>query len=73
MPWPARCPDFTPCDFFVWGYVKFLVNRNGPVANLENLKKRIQDVCTVIDDMRKAVFYAYLEGCRNASMPMVVI
>ena len=20
--WPARSPDFTPCDFFLWGYLK---------------------------------------------------
>ena len=21
-PWPARFPDLTPCDYFLWGYVK---------------------------------------------------
>ena len=21
-PWPARSPDLTPCDYFLWGYVK---------------------------------------------------
>jgi len=20
--WPPRSPDMTPCDFFLWGYVK---------------------------------------------------
>ena len=20
--WPARPPDLTPCDFFLWGYLK---------------------------------------------------
>jgi len=20
--WPARSPDLTPCDYFLWGYVK---------------------------------------------------
>ncbi|GBL74834.1 hypothetical protein AVEN_243683-1 [Araneus ventricosus] len=22
LPWPPRTPDFMPCDFFLWGYVK---------------------------------------------------
>jgi hypothetical protein len=22
MKWPPRSPDLTPCDFFLWGYVK---------------------------------------------------
>ncbi|GBL93529.1 hypothetical protein AVEN_59716-1 [Araneus ventricosus] len=22
LPWPPRLPDLTPCDFFLWGYVK---------------------------------------------------
>ena len=25
LKWPTRSPDFTPCDFFLWGYVKDLV------------------------------------------------
>ena len=23
--WPPRSPDLTPCDFFLWGYVKDIV------------------------------------------------
>lgn len=62
MPRPAQSPDLMPCDFFVRGYVKSLVYRSGPVENLQNLKKRIQDAFTVIDDdMQKAVFDAYLD------------
>ena len=22
LPWPPRSPDLTPCEFFLWGYVK---------------------------------------------------
>jgi hypothetical protein len=25
FPWPPRSPDLTPCDFFLWGYIKDLV------------------------------------------------
>lgn len=67
---PARSPDLTPCDFFVWGYMKSLVYRSGPVPNIQALKKRIQDAFTVInDDMREAVFHAYtdrLQKCVDA-------
>lgn len=38
--WPARSPDLTPMDFFVWGWVKDQVYRQ-PVNNLQELKARI--------------------------------
>ena len=38
--WPARSPDLTPADFFLWGYVKDKVFRT-PVNNLTQLKRRI--------------------------------
>ena len=22
LPWPPQSPDLTPCDFFLWGYIK---------------------------------------------------
>ena len=25
LKWPPRSPDLTPCDFFLWGYVKTLI------------------------------------------------
>ena len=28
--YPARSPDLTPCDFFLWGYVKEQVYKTGP-------------------------------------------
>lgn len=38
--WPPRSPDITPCDFFLWGYLKTLVYRT-PVANINELQNRI--------------------------------
>lgn len=38
--WPARSPDLTPMDFFVWGWVKDQVYRQ-PVNSLHELKERI--------------------------------
>ena len=38
--WPARSPDLTPLDFFLWGYVKDEVYRTR-CPNLTQLKRRI--------------------------------
>ena len=38
--WPARSPDLTPLDFFLWGYVKDKVYSTR-VPNVTQLKRRI--------------------------------
>lgn len=38
--WPARSPDLTPCDFWLWGHMKSLIYQTQP-ANLDELKRRI--------------------------------
>ncbi|KAJ4427656.1 hypothetical protein ANN_25304 [Periplaneta americana] len=38
--WPARSPDLTPPDFFLWGFVKDQVYRT-PVRDLADLQERI--------------------------------
>jgi hypothetical protein len=30
MGWPARSPDLSPCDFFLWGYPKEKVFKHRP-------------------------------------------
>lgn len=37
IPWPARSPDLTPLDFFLWGYIKHRVYQNQP-SNMNDLK-----------------------------------
>jgi len=39
---PPRSPDATPCDFFVWGYVKDQVYVPPVPANIPELKVRIR-------------------------------
>ena len=39
--WPARSPDLSPCDFFLWGYLKEKVFKHRP-RSLEDLKERIR-------------------------------
>ena len=38
--WPPRSPDLTPCDFWLWGYLKDKVYR-GNIRNLAELKNQI--------------------------------
>jgi len=39
--WPARSPDLSPCDVFLWGYLKEKFFKHRP-RSLEDLKERIQ-------------------------------
>ena len=38
--WPPRSPDLTPCDFFLWGYLKHKVFTTPP-ENIDVLRQRI--------------------------------
>ena len=38
--WPPRSPDLTPCDFFLWGYLKDKVFMT-PTESLNVLRQRI--------------------------------
>lgn len=45
--WPARSPDLTPCDFFLWGCLKDIVYRERSVT-LNELRARIVAACKEI-------------------------
>jgi hypothetical protein len=47
LDWPARSPDLTPCDFFLWGYLKGIVFRE-PSATIVQLQIRIEQACTQV-------------------------
>ena len=38
--WPPRSPDLTPCDFFLWGYIKSKVFVNPP-QTIHDLRQKI--------------------------------
>lgn len=40
--WPARSPDLTPLDFYVWGRLKEIVYAT-PVVDIDDLRQRIID------------------------------
>lgn len=48
--WPARSPDLTPLDFFLWGHMKSLVYET-PVQSEEDLVARISVAAEMIQTM----------------------
>lgn len=42
LEWPARSPDLSPCDFYLWGYLKSRVYVNHP-RSLLDLKANIRE------------------------------
>lgn len=42
-PWPARSPDLTPLDFFLWGYLKNKVYKYRPFENIDHLENVITE------------------------------
>ena len=54
--WPARSPDLTLPDFFLWGFLKDRVFRRR-IITIQELKKAIVDEVAAIDgDLRKRVY-----------------
>lgn len=53
--WPARSPDITPLDFFLWGYVKNLTYAQKP----ENLFELQQAIVNSFEEVS-------VEMCRKA-------
>lgn len=53
--WPPRTYDLTPCDFFLWGFLKFKVYANKP-QTIPELKTEIQRVIAEIgsNDLKEA-------------------
>ena len=49
MRWPPRSSDLTPCDFFLWGFVKGPVFVPPVPANLQELHDRITTALALID------------------------
>ena len=56
LAWPLRSPDSTPCDFFLWGYVKDQVYVPPLPASIPELKVRIRTSTeTITADMLQTV------------------
>ena len=56
LQWPLQSPNLTPCDFFIWGYVKGLVYLPPLPTNVVELKQRISSALeTVTEDTLQRV------------------
>ena len=61
---PPHSPDATPCDFFLWGYVKDQVYVPPLPASIPELKVRIRTAIeTITADMRNELDYR-VDVCR---------
>ena len=57
LAWPHRSPDATPCDFFLWGYIKHQVYVPPLPANIPELKVPIRNTIeTFTTDMLQTVW-----------------
>lgn len=46
--WPARSPDLTPLDFFLWGFLKGLVFDGSTLENVNQLRQKIEQSFTFV-------------------------
>lgn len=61
IPWPARSPDLTPMDYYVWGHMKSLVYDESPVPSIQELRTRIINAANYIkDNLRSGVVKSQL-------------
>ena len=68
IPWPPRSPDLTPCDFFLWGYLKSRVYHNKPTT-ISQLKENIhEEIAAIHRSMCQLVFQSLrsrLQECQR--------
>jgi hypothetical protein len=48
LSWPARSPDLNPLDFFLWGHLKEIVNRD-PLTDMEDSMAKFHAAVATID------------------------
>jgi hypothetical protein len=63
--WPPKSPDLSPCDYFLWGYLKAQVYKHRPTI-LQTLKEAItQEVAAITPAMTKRVMENFRERLRQ--------
>ena len=63
--WPAVSPDLTPCDFFLWGYLKAEVYKHRPQTP-KALKDAIrEEVAAIPSEMTSIVMENFRERLRQ--------
>ena len=60
--WPPRSPDLAPNDFWLFGYLKDVVYRDGVPASLSDLKARIESaISSITPDVLQRVIASFDE------------
>ena len=63
--WPVPLPNLTPCDFFLWGYLKDIVFKE-PCTSVMQLQDKIQEICAAITKaMCRKVYHSVAQRPRN--------
>jgi hypothetical protein len=63
IPWPARSPDLSVCDFFLWGYLKSKVNLMEP-RDINEIKNATKEEITAT--WRQKQWESYVTGWSSA-------
>ena len=59
--WPARSQDLSPCDVFLWEYLKEKVFKHRP-RSVEDLKERIQqEIDSIPPELTRRVMKSFRE------------
>lgn len=65
--WPPRSPDLTPCDFFLWGYLKQKVFATPP-QDLQDLRRRIVDSTNELRERPQFIRQAFEEMNKRTNL-----
>lgn len=64
--WPARSPDITPLDFYLWGHIKNEVYELDPPVNQNILEDRVRDSFNTVNrNTLSRVIAKVLKNCHK--------
>jgi hypothetical protein len=55
VPWPARSPDLSACDYFLWGYLKSRVFISKPRVKAEQKQSIKGEIAAILGQMTRRV------------------
>jgi hypothetical protein len=61
--WPSRSPDLTPCDFFLWRYIKDRIFVHPLSVSLNELKQSMTTAVASVDEGMLRSVWTELEYC----------
>jgi len=65
--WPPRSPDLTPCDFFLWGYLKSKIFTTPP-ADIFELRRTIINEFQLLQNNREFIIRAVRSMLRRSQL-----